>query len=71
MGANIINTITEGVGPRLATMFNARVALRILTNLCTKVCYMIYAITMRCANAAVAVTMTDNGRLDSLIVVMM
>mmetsp|Transcript_1567 Transcript_1567/g.2981 ORF Transcript_1567/g.2981 Transcript_1567/m.2981 type:complete len:481 (-) Transcript_1567:290-1732(-) len=36
MGANIVNTIAEGIAPRLASIVNGRPALRILSNLCLK-----------------------------------
>ena len=38
MGANLVNTVAEGVADRLATLASARVGLRILTNLCDKRC---------------------------------
>jgi len=36
MGANIVNTVAEGVAPKLADMVEGRSALRILSNLCLK-----------------------------------
>ncbi len=36
MGANIVNTVAEGIAPRLADLAEGRPALRILTNLCSK-----------------------------------
>lgn len=36
MGANIVNTVAEGVAPRIADLVNGRPALRILSNLCVK-----------------------------------
>jgi len=36
MGANIVNTIAEGIAPRLADLVGGRPALRILSNLCLK-----------------------------------
>jgi hydroxymethylglutaryl-CoA reductase len=36
MGANLVNTIAEGVAPRLAQLAGARFGLRILTNLCDR-----------------------------------
>lgn len=38
MGANLINTIAEGVADRLASLAGGRVGLRILSNLCDKRC---------------------------------
>ncbi|WP_275936682.1 hydroxymethylglutaryl-CoA reductase, degradative [Labilithrix luteola] len=38
MGANLINTIAEGVADRLADLAGGRVGLRILSNLCDKRC---------------------------------
>lgn len=34
MGANIINTVAEGIAPVIADMVEGRVGLRILTNMC-------------------------------------
>jgi len=36
MGANIVNTVAEGVAPRIADLVGGRPALRILSNLCLK-----------------------------------
>jgi hydroxymethylglutaryl-CoA reductase len=36
MGANLVNTVAEGVADRLAALAKAKVGLRILTNLCDK-----------------------------------
>lgn len=36
MGANLVNTVCEGVAPFLAEITGGRVGLKILTNLCTK-----------------------------------
>ncbi|GAB5353935.1 hypothetical protein AAMO2058_000076700 [Amorphochlora amoebiformis] len=36
MGANIVNTVAEGIAPKLADMVNGRAGLRILSNLCLK-----------------------------------
>ncbi len=36
MGANIVNTVAEGVAPLLEQLTGARVGLKILTNLCVK-----------------------------------
>lgn len=36
MGANLINTICEGVAPVIAGLVNGRVGLRVLTNLCVE-----------------------------------
>mmetsp|Transcript_10713 Transcript_10713/g.14882 ORF Transcript_10713/g.14882 Transcript_10713/m.14882 type:complete len:498 (-) Transcript_10713:367-1860(-) len=36
MGANIVNTVAEGIAPRLADLVGGRPALRILSNLCLK-----------------------------------
>jgi hydroxymethylglutaryl-CoA reductase len=36
MGANLVNTIAEAVGPRAAQIANAKLGLRILSNLCDK-----------------------------------
>lgn len=45
MGANIVNTVVEGVGPVVAEITGGRVGLKILSNLClgrrTKVCFKI------------------------------
>jgi hydroxymethylglutaryl-CoA synthase len=45
MGANIVNTVVEGVGPWVGEVTRARVGLKILSNLCTgrrtKVCFRI------------------------------
>lgn len=38
MGANLINTIAEGIADRLAELANGRVGLRILSNLCDRRC---------------------------------
>jgi hydroxymethylglutaryl-CoA reductase len=38
MGANLVNTVAEGVSDRLAELAQARVGLRILSNLCDKRC---------------------------------
>ena len=38
MGANLVNTVAEAVADRLAALADARVGLRILTNLCDKRC---------------------------------
>jgi len=38
MGANLINTVAEAVADRLASLANAKVGLRILSNLCDKRC---------------------------------
>ena len=34
MGANIVNTVVEGLSPRIAKLVQGRSALRILSNLC-------------------------------------
>lgn len=36
MGANLVNSVAEGVGPRLAELARARLGLRILSNLCDR-----------------------------------
>ncbi len=36
MGANLVNSVAEGVGPRLAELASARLGLRILSNLCDR-----------------------------------
>lgn len=36
MGANLVNTIAEAIGPRVAEIANARLGLRILSNLCDR-----------------------------------
>jgi hydroxymethylglutaryl-CoA reductase len=36
MGANLVNSVAEGVGPRLAELAGARLGLRILSNLCDR-----------------------------------
>jgi hydroxymethylglutaryl-CoA reductase len=38
MGANLVNTVAEAVAGRLAALAEARIGLRILTNLCDKRC---------------------------------
>lgn len=47
MGANLVNTVAEAVADRLAALADARVGLRILTNLCDKRC-----VRVRCRVAA-------------------
>ena len=54
MGANLINTIAEGVAGRLASLANARVGLRILSNLCDKRC-----VRVRCRVSADALATPD------------
>lgn len=36
MGANIVNTVVEGVAPYLEELTGARVGIKILSNLCTE-----------------------------------
>lgn len=36
MGANIVNTIVEGVAPYLEELTGARIGIKILSNLCTE-----------------------------------
>lgn len=36
MGANVVNSVAEGLAPTIEHLTNSRVALKILTNLCTK-----------------------------------
>ncbi len=38
MGANLVNTVAEALAPRLAEVANAKVGLRILSNLCDRRC---------------------------------
>ncbi|HVJ92947.1 MAG TPA: hydroxymethylglutaryl-CoA reductase, degradative [Labilithrix sp.] len=58
MGANLINTIAEGVADRLAMLAKGSVGLRILSNLCDKRC-----VRVRCrVPAAVLATDAMNGQ---------
>jgi hydroxymethylglutaryl-CoA reductase len=61
MGANLINTIAEAVADRLAELANAKVGLRILSNLCDKRC-----VRVRCRVPA-AVLATEQMDGDAVI----
>jgi hydroxymethylglutaryl-CoA reductase len=54
MGANLVNTVAEAVADRLAAIAEARVGLRILSNLCDKRC-----VRVRCRVAADALATDD------------
>ncbi len=57
MGANLVNGLAERIAPRLAELANARVGLRILSNLCDRRC-----VRVRCrVPASVLATEEMNG----------
>jgi len=56
MGANLVNTVAEGVADRLAELAHARVGLRILSNLCDKRCV---RVSCRVASAELATDEMD------------
>ena len=59
MGANLVNTVAEAVADRLAAIAEARVGLRILSNLCDKRC-----VRVRCRVAAEALATDDMTGTD-------
>jgi hydroxymethylglutaryl-CoA reductase len=65
MGANLVNTVAEGVANRLATLAKGRVGLRILTNLCDKRCV---RVTCRVPAAELATeTMSGEEVIDGIV----
>ncbi len=56
MGANLVNSVAEGVGPRLAALANARLGLRILSNLCDR-----RKVRIRCRVPASSLTSGRSG----------
>jgi hydroxymethylglutaryl-CoA reductase len=59
MGANLVNTVAEATADRLAALADARVGLRILTNLCDKRC-----VRVRCHVGAEALATDDMAGTD-------
>jgi len=65
MGANLVNTVAEGVADRLAALANGKVGLRILTNLCDKRCV---RVTCRVPASELATdTMTGEEVIDGIV----
>jgi len=65
MGANLVNTVAEAVADRLAALADARVGLRILTNLCDKRCV---RVTCRVPAAELATeTMSGEDVIDGIV----
>jgi hydroxymethylglutaryl-CoA reductase len=65
MGANLVNTVAEGVANRLAALSKGRVGLRILTNLCDKRCV---RVTCRVPAAELATeTMSGEEVIDGIV----
>jgi hydroxymethylglutaryl-CoA reductase len=65
MGANLVNTVAEGVADRLAALSKGRVGLRILTNLCDKRCVRVMC---RVPAAELATdTMTGEEVIDGIV----
>jgi hydroxymethylglutaryl-CoA reductase len=59
MGANLVNSVAEGVADRLAAIADARVGLRILSNLCDKRC-----VRVSCRVPAAVLATDDMGGSD-------
>jgi hydroxymethylglutaryl-CoA reductase len=59
MGANLVNAVAEAVAGRLAAIANARIGLRILSNLCDKRC-----VRVRCRVPADALATDDMAGSD-------
>jgi hydroxymethylglutaryl-CoA reductase len=59
MGANLVNSVAEAVGDRLATIAGARVGLRILSNLCDRRC-----VRVRCRVPADVLATDDMSGAD-------
>jgi hydroxymethylglutaryl-CoA reductase len=59
MGANLVNSVAEAVGDRIAAIAEARVGLRILSNLCDKRC-----VRVRCRVPADALATDEMGGAD-------
>jgi hydroxymethylglutaryl-CoA reductase len=65
MGANLVNSVAEGVANRLAELSKGRVGLRILTNLCDKRCV---RVTCRVPAAELATeTMSGEDVIDGIV----
>ncbi len=65
MGANLVNTVAEGVADRLAALAEGRVGLRILTNLCDRRCV---RVSCRVPAAELATeTMTGEEVIDGIV----
>lgn len=65
MGANLVNTIAEAVADRVASIADARVGLRILTNLCDRRCV---RVSCRVPAASLAtVSMTGSEVVDGMV----
>ncbi len=65
MGANLVNTIAEAVADRAAAIADARVGLRILTNLCDKRCV---RVTCRLqASSLATATMSGSEVVDGIV----
>jgi hydroxymethylglutaryl-CoA reductase len=65
MGANLVNTVAEAVADRLAALANAKVGLRILTNLCDKRCV---RVTCRVPASELATeTMSGDDVIDGVV----
>jgi hydroxymethylglutaryl-CoA reductase len=56
MGANLANSVAEGVGPRLAELSGARLGLRILSNLCDR-----RRVRVRCRVPATSLALSRSG----------
>ena len=59
MGANLVNTVAEAVADRIAAIADARVGLRILSNLCDKRC-----VRVRCRVPAAAIATDEMSGSD-------
>jgi len=59
MGANLVNSIAEGLADRLAELANGRVGLRILSNLCDKRC-----VRVTCTVPAAVLATEDMSGID-------
>jgi len=65
MGANLVNTVAEGVADRLAALAHGKIGLRILTNLCDKRCV---RVTCRVpANELATETMSGEEVIDGIV----
>jgi hydroxymethylglutaryl-CoA reductase len=65
MGANLVNSVAEATGDRIAAIAQGRVGLRILSNLCDKRC-----VRVRCAVRADALateTMSGSDVIDAIV----
>jgi hydroxymethylglutaryl-CoA reductase len=65
MGANLVNSVAEATGERIAAIAQGRVGLRILSNLCDKRC-----VRVRCAvrsDALATETMSGSDVIDAIV----